>query len=174
MSAAHKSPLQVVKERFGSKAELARKLGELLEPREGEETEGLVARLERAANKKLLHLLRVGERVRELGGREALAARVAALRGQAKDRDFVARVRRYTPGRLVDLHDSLVRRARRRGQDIPAGAAATPAAPAAQASPGPAADDERPAKKRTKKQPAAAKKPAKRASAKKKSASGPE
>jgi hypothetical protein len=108
-----KSPLQIVREKFGSKDALVEKVSALLEPGEGEDAAAFSARLKRVANAKLLHLLAVGERLRELGGREKLAARIAELKGQVKDADYVQRLRKLTPARLIDLHDSLSRRARR-------------------------------------------------------------
>jgi len=107
---ANQSPLQIVKEKFGSKEKLAKKVAGLFEPNEDEEKDEFVDRLKHVANKKLLHLVGVGERLKELGGREKLAAKVAELRGQAKDADYLEKLKSFTPGRLIDMHDSLTRR----------------------------------------------------------------
>ncbi len=111
MSHQKKTPLQIVKDTFGSKEKLAEKVAGLLEPGEDEDKDAFVGRLKHVANQKLLHLHAVGERFKELGGRDKLVAKVAELKGQAKDSDFIERLKAYSPGRLIDLHDSLSRRA---------------------------------------------------------------
>jgi hypothetical protein len=108
-----KTPLQIVKDQFGGKAELAKKVAALFSAPEGEDEAAFVDRLGRVANKKLLHLHALGQRLAELGGKDKLVAKVAELRGQAKDADFVAKLGTFTPGRLLDMFDSLTRRAKR-------------------------------------------------------------
>jgi hypothetical protein len=111
MSNQKKTPLQIVKDTFGGKDKLAEKVAGLLEPQEGEDKDEFVARLKHVANAKLLHLHAVGERLEELGGRDKLVAKVAELKGQAKDNDFVEKLKSFSPGRLIDMHDALTRRA---------------------------------------------------------------
>jgi hypothetical protein len=110
MSAQKKTPLQIVKDTFGGKDKLAEKVAGLLEPQEGEDKDEFVARLKHVANAKLLHLHAMGERFKQLGGRDKLAAKVAELKGQAKDADYLEKLKSFSPGRLIDMHDSLTRR----------------------------------------------------------------
>lgn len=106
-----KTPLQIVKEKFGSKDDLVAKVAGLFEPGDDEDKDEFTARLKHVANRKLLHLVEVGERLKELGGRAKLAAKVAELAGQAKDKDYIASLETFSPGRLIDMYDSLTRRA---------------------------------------------------------------
>ena len=105
------SPLARVKDQFGSKDKLIAKLVGLIDAREGESKDEHKARLLRVSNAKLLHLLGLGERVKALGGRDAIVAKIAELRGQAKDHEYTDSLKRRTLGVLVDLHDSVSRRA---------------------------------------------------------------
>ncbi len=105
------SPLQRVKAQHGSKEALVDKVVELLEAENGETKDELKARLRLVANAKLLHLLALGQRAKELGGRDGVVAKVAELRGQAKDADFVAKLKTRTLGQLLDMHASLSRKA---------------------------------------------------------------
>ncbi len=104
------SPLQRVNETYGSKDKLVERLVGLLEAGNGESQAEHKARLRLVSNAKLLHLLGLGERAKELGGKDAIVAKIADLRGQAKDHEFVDSLKRCTLGKLVDLHDALGRR----------------------------------------------------------------
>ena len=108
-----KTPLQRVKDLYGSKDELVTKLSDLLEPADGESKEDLAARLKHVANNKLLHLHDVAEKVKGLGGKEALVAKVAELRKQAKDEDFVNKLKEWSTGKLLDSYESLSRAAKK-------------------------------------------------------------
>lgn len=108
-----KSPLQRVKDLYGSKDELVSKLSGLLDPAEGESKEDLAARLKHVANSKLLHLHDVAEKVKELGGRDALVSKVAELRKQAKDEDYVGKLKDWSTSKLVDTYESLSRAAKK-------------------------------------------------------------
>ena len=105
-----KSPIQKVKDQFGSKEKLVDELVGILEPDEGESKEEFAARLKLVANSKLLHLHELGAKVSELGGRDSLAAKVAELEGQAKDEDYVEKLKGFTMGRLLDMYQSASRR----------------------------------------------------------------
>ena len=117
---AKKSPLQLVKSLHGSKEQLVAKLVDLVEAADGESKEDHAKRLSHVANAKLLKLLELGEKAKKLGGRSALAAKVAELRGQGKDKDFVARLERRTLGFLVDSYEALTRAAKRAAAKKPA------------------------------------------------------
>ena len=104
---AKKSPLQIVKEKYGSKEQLVAAAAAVLSPLAGESAEDFGKRLKFVANAKLLHLVQVADKVKALGGREALISKVAELRGHAKDKDFVAKLGTATLSMLVDLYTSL-------------------------------------------------------------------
>jgi len=108
-----KTPFQRVKDLYGSKDELVAKLSDLLEPGEGESKEDLAARLKHVANNKLLHLHDIAEKVKGLGGKEALVSKVAELRKQAKDEDYVNRLKDWSSAKLLDTYESLSRAAKR-------------------------------------------------------------
>ena len=105
------SPLQFVKEHYGSKDELVAKVAELVEPLDGESKDELKARLRNAANATLLHLVEVGEKVKELGGRDAIVKRIQELKGQVKDHYLADKLKTYSFGRLLDTLRSVERRA---------------------------------------------------------------
>ena len=108
-----KTPLQRVKEIYGSKDKLAEKLSELLEPAEDESKEDLAERLKLVANAKLLHLHDVAEKVKGLGGKDALVDKIAELRKQAKDEDYVNKLKEWSTGKLLDTYESLSRAAKK-------------------------------------------------------------
>jgi hypothetical protein len=108
---AKKSPLQLVKELHGSKDALVAKVAAVVEPLAGESADELAARLKHAANAKLLHLLAIGERVKALGGKAALASKVAELQGHAKDFPYVDKLKTFSFGRLLDMLQAAERRA---------------------------------------------------------------
>ena len=115
------SPLQNVKKLHGSKDQLVSKVAALFTPGEGESKEDFAKRLKYIANAKLLRLLQVGEKVQKLGGRTALVAKLAELKGQAKDKDYTAMLGKMSLPRLLDSYQALSRKAK------------TAAAPAAKA-----------------------------------------
>ena len=105
------SPLQTVKEKFGSKEKLIESLTGVLQLEDGETKEELAKRLKHVANAKLLHLASVANEVKTLGGRDAIVAKISELKGQAKDSDFITKLKTYSNGHLTDLHKSLNRKA---------------------------------------------------------------
>ncbi len=107
------SPLQQVKKLYGSKDQLVQKVSELLHPADGESREDFAKRLKHVANAKLLRLYQIGEKVKQLGGREALIAKFAELKGQAKDKDYLASLGKLPLPRLVDSFNALSRKFRR-------------------------------------------------------------
>ncbi len=106
------SPLQTVKEKFGSKEKLIESLTGVLQLEDGETKEELAKRLKHVANAKLLHLASVANEVKTLGGRDAIVAKISELKGQAKDSDFITKLKTYSNGHLTDLHKSLNRKAK--------------------------------------------------------------
>ena len=110
---AKQSPLQILKDKFGSKKELATKLAGLLEPAEDESKEELEARLALVSNAKLLHLHALAEKVEAHGGRAGLVAKIAEAENKSKDQDYIkALTTKRSLGWLVDRAQSLTRRAK--------------------------------------------------------------
>ncbi len=108
---AKKTPLQQVNEEHGGKAKLVDKLVGLLDHGD-DDKDSAKARLKSASNQKLLHLLEVSEKVRsKYGSPEKLTEAVAGALGRAKDSDYVKKLGEYSPARLLDMAQSLTRRA---------------------------------------------------------------
>jgi hypothetical protein len=105
-----KSPLSVVKERFGDDSKQAKKkLVEAVRKAAGKdlwlerlnEEKGL----ERASNRKLLHLERVFEAMsKEVGSREKLIGEIAKLQGRAQDEDYKTRLGEESTPSLWDRY----------------------------------------------------------------------
>ena len=105
------SPLQVLKDKFGSKQELAKRLAEVLEPEEDESKDELAERLALASNAKLLHLHELSEKVAAHGGREGLVNEIATAQNKSKDKDYIAALStKRTLGWLVDRAETLARK----------------------------------------------------------------
>lgn len=142
---AKATPLNRVKDEFGDKSKLVDKIAALVEPKGDESGDAHKRRLKNVSNKKLLHLLALGEKVKALGGRDAIVKRILELRGQSKDHEYSDKLKRLPLGRVVDLVGSLERGAREKTPG------AKPAAKAAKkAAKAPAADAKKAAKKGTK------------------------
>ncbi len=107
------TPLQIVKEQHGSKSDLIDKIVGLVEPMPEESEDDHKRRLRNVSNAKLLHLLGVGERVKELGGRDAMVKKVLELKSQAKDHEYSDRLKKVPLGQLADMIRSLERAAKR-------------------------------------------------------------
>ncbi len=109
------SPLQNVKKLFGSKEQLLSKVADLIPANDGESREDFIKRLKYVANAKLLRLAEIGEKVKSLGGRSALATKVAELRAQAKDKDFAQKLGKLPLPRLLDMFNALSRKGKKQG-----------------------------------------------------------
>lgn len=107
------TPLQHVKKLFGSKDQLVARVAELLPSSfAGESAEDFKKRLKYVANSKLIRLVEIGEKAKKLGGVQAIVDKIAELKGQAKDKDFKAALAKFSVPSLVDLHQSLTRKAK--------------------------------------------------------------
>ncbi len=107
-----RAPLQEVKSRFGSKADLIKQLAPLLRRQDGESETELRARLLRTPNRKLLHLYDVEQELRSrFKGREQLADAICKLRFADKkvDQDYRSKILNYSTARLLDRHRALSR-----------------------------------------------------------------
>ncbi len=129
---SQKSPLSVVKEKFGGKDKLVEKLVGLL-PSEDLSKDALKKRLLGAANSKLLRLHGVATAVNETyGSQDKMVAAAAAAMGRTKDKDYVAKLSDFAVARLYDVTRVAEKRAKR-------AAAAKAKAPAKAAKPAAAA-----------------------------------
>lgn len=113
---AKASPLQIVKDRFGDKAKLIEKLAALVETQGGESADEHKRRLRNVSNAKLLHLLALGEKAKELGGREAIVKKILELKNQPKDHEYGDKLKKLPLGKLVDLFGSIQRAAKSAGK----------------------------------------------------------
>ncbi|HRI08664.1 MAG TPA: hypothetical protein PKW35_12660 [Nannocystaceae bacterium] len=104
------SPLQQVKKLYGSKENLIKAVTSLYSPVEGESAEDFAKRLKHVANAKLMRLVKAGEAVKAAGGRDAIVAKIAELRGQAKDKDYLAKLTTFASPKLLDMVRSLEKR----------------------------------------------------------------
>ena len=106
-----KTPLQIVKDQYGSKADLINKVAGLINPMDGESDDDHKRRLRNVSNAKLLHLLDIGERAKAAGGRDGLVAKVLELKGQSKDHEYGDALKKKSIGLLLDMVASLQHRA---------------------------------------------------------------
>ena len=112
-----KSPLAIVKEKFGSKDQLVGRVAGLVTPLEGESKDDLKTRLSTASNKKLLKLLNTEEKVSELfGNKDKLVDDLLKLRraGSKKtDADFRGSLAKKSKGELLTLQTAAAKKAAR-------------------------------------------------------------
>ncbi len=97
------SPLQKVKERFGSKEKLAQAVADLF-AQVKEEKEDLKERLMTAANTQLLRLHEVATQVKErFGSKEKLVEHLLALQNRVKDSGYREKLSAFSLPQLMDL-----------------------------------------------------------------------
>lgn len=109
----NKTPLALVKERFGSKEKLVEAVEKLatkdLWLARVSEAKGL----KHVSNAKLLRLHdSLEDAKKRFGSRDKLVAAIAELEKRAKDEGFKTRLSGYPLPRLVDLHDAAAKRAK--------------------------------------------------------------
>jgi len=109
---ANTTPLQITKEKYGSKEALIDALLPLIDKFDDESDDDAKKRLKYVANRKLLHLLALGERAKELGGRDGMVKTIAELKGQPKDNEYTDFLKRRTLGQLVDQVTALQKAAK--------------------------------------------------------------
>jgi len=101
---AKKSPLQQVRDEYGSKAELAKKVLGFLEAPEGEDAEDFQHRVETMSNAKLLRLQRSYDRIQsDYGSKAALAEKITKARFAGGNADYQAKISGFTMPKLLDL-----------------------------------------------------------------------
>ena len=111
---AKKSPVAQTKEEFGSKEKLVDRLVTLLGSivKSDESKDDLKGRLLAASNRKLLRLAEIAGEIKEkYGSVEKLAEKTADVLGRAKDAPYVAKLKSFTPGKLLDMLRSAQKRA---------------------------------------------------------------
>ena len=105
-----KTPLQQVKEQFGSKEALANKLIPLLDRPEDEDQAAFERRVKTTSNEKLLRLWQAEESVKsQFGGKDALVDAIVKARFGAANADYRAKIAPYAKTRLLDLHRGLTK-----------------------------------------------------------------
>lgn len=107
-----KTPLQLVKDRFGGKDKLVEQVQKLATEELWLDELNDVKGLARVSNAKLLRLHGVLTSVKEqFGSRDKLIAAIAELEKRQKDDGYKTRLGRYPTPRLLDLHRSAAKRA---------------------------------------------------------------
>ena len=99
------TPMQAVKQRFGSKEKLVSQLVSSLQPYEGESKDEFKSRLLTVSNRKLLRLADRAEALQAEGGFKKLTETVTQLEGGNQDR--LAKNQFQTIGALLDRKRSL-------------------------------------------------------------------
>ena len=102
------SPLQIVREKFGSRAAIAEQLAGMVDAHHGDENKDQIkSRLMGLSNGKLLRLYQVEQKVREqYGDRSKLIDHLCEKRIQAgltADESFRGRLETYSKARLLDM-----------------------------------------------------------------------
>jgi len=99
---AKETPLQTVKRLHGDKNKLVASLVDFARD-DDEDKSDAKERLKVLSNKRLLRIASRADAVKGHGGRDALATKVADAQGRGKDADYVARLKKMTAGRLLDM-----------------------------------------------------------------------
>lgn len=125
-----KTPLQIVKDRFGDKAKLIEALRKFTNEDLWVNRLNAEKGLEHVSNAKLLRLHDTFSAVKDkFGNRFKLIDAIVSLENRVKDAGFRTRLEKYPVPRLFDMYKSAARRQAR------ANKAAAKAAPAAEAAP---------------------------------------
>lgn len=100
-----KSPLAIVKDKFGGREKLVEQLTGMVDDLSGEGN--AKSRLSGLSNQKLLRLYRIEQTVRErFGDRDKMIQHIVDARkkaGKTHDADFIAKIATYSKGRLLDM-----------------------------------------------------------------------
>lgn len=115
-----KTPLQIVKERFGEKKKLVAELVDKLERREGEAKDAFEKRLLKVPASKLLNLLAQVEEAAKAGGRVGLTNVIHdfALKAKSKKADpkedvnFKKSLAKKSVGTLLDTYKTIQKKVR--------------------------------------------------------------
>ncbi len=110
-----KTPIQMVKEKFGSKDELVKILVGKLERKKDESKDDFEKRLKKVPAEKLMKLNVQADEVAALGGRQFLINSLHDFysKGSKEDKDFKAGLeKRRTTGSLLDEYKAIQKRRR--------------------------------------------------------------
>ena len=114
---ATKSPLQLVKDTFGTKEDLVKQLKDRLNRKPDETEKQFVKRLMRTSNKKLLHLFTITSTVYDkFGSKMDLVDAVLKLErpnSQKEDAPFKEALQKLSHARLLDRYNGLMKRNRK-------------------------------------------------------------
>ena len=100
-----KTPLQLVKDEFGSKEALANKLLSVLDRPADEDQDEFERRIRTASNKKLLRLWKAEAAVKDqFGSKDKLIEAIVKAKFNGANSDYAARIAKYTKTRLLDMH----------------------------------------------------------------------
>lgn len=101
---AKKSPLQQVRDEFGSKAELAKKVLSFLDAPEDEDAADFKHRVETMSNAKLLRLQRSHQRIQDdFGSKAELVEKITKARFSGGNADYQAKISGFTMPKLLDI-----------------------------------------------------------------------
>ncbi|MBI5532564.1 MAG: hypothetical protein HY898_07605 [Deltaproteobacteria bacterium] len=130
-----KTPLQIVKDRFGDKAKLVEALAQFTNEDMWVNRLNAAKGLETVSNAKLLRLFDTFSAVKEkFGTRAKMIDAIIEIEKRTKDAGYRSRLERYPVPRLFDMYRSLARRQARAAAATKAKEADKPA-PAAKAAP---------------------------------------
>jgi hypothetical protein len=109
---AKETPVQAMKRLYGNKDKLIEHVAEVARSA-GEEAGEVKDRLASVSNQKLLRLAEVGKAIKDrYGSRDKLVVSLSDALGKAKDKDYVEKLRSFSPGRLLDLMKTTERKNR--------------------------------------------------------------
>lgn len=99
------SPYQIVQDKHGSKAELAKKVYDLLDhPEDKDEANELEARVQTMSNRKLLRMWNAYQTLDDkFGSKEDLVDAVVKARFPGGNDDYAAKLEGFTVPKLLDL-----------------------------------------------------------------------
>ncbi len=99
------SPLELVQEEHGSKAQLAKKVFEVLEhPDDEDEAQALEYRVQTMSNRKLLRLWNAHQVLSDkFGSRDELVDAILSARFPGGNEDYEAKIKGFTVPKLLDV-----------------------------------------------------------------------
>ncbi len=100
-----KSPLQIVEDEHGSKAQLAKKVFDLLDhPEDEDEAHSLEYRIQTMSNRKLLRLWGAHQLLSDkFGSKQELIDAIMASKFPNGNEDYEAKINRFTVPKLLDV-----------------------------------------------------------------------
>jgi hypothetical protein len=109
---AKETPVQAMKRLYGSKEKLIEQVVDVAKSA-GEEASEVKDRLVAVSNQKLLRLAEVGKVIKDkYGSRDKLVVSLSSALGKAKDKDYVEKLKGYSPSRLLDMMKTVERKNR--------------------------------------------------------------